>query len=84
MLKKAVVVAGAAAGLMALAPIANADTADNDGVNLLNDNNLSVLPVQLCGNNVSVVGVVAPILSPQPSQCTNAPMVDHPSSVHGG
>ncbi|MEU6131607.1 hypothetical protein ABZ805_20735 [Saccharopolyspora sp. NPDC047091] len=79
MLKKAVVVAGAAAGLMALAPIANADTADNDGVNLLNDNNLSVLPVQACGNNVAVLGAVVPILSPQTSDCVNAPVVDHPS-----
>ncbi|MCX2732158.1 hypothetical protein OOZ19_18125 [Saccharopolyspora sp. NFXS83] len=80
MLKKAVIVAGAAAGLMALAPIANADSADNDGVNLLNDNNLSVLPVQACGNNVAVLGAVVPILSPQTSDCTNAPVVDHPSS----
>ena len=80
MLKKAVIVAGAAAGLMALAPIANADSADNDGVNLLNDNNISAVPVQLCGNNVAVVGAVVPILSPQTSQCVNAPVVDHPSS----
>ena len=80
MLKKAVVVAGAAAGLMALAPIANADSADNDGVNLLNDNNLSVLPIQACGNNVAVLGAVVPVLSPQTSECVNAPVVDHPSS----
>ena len=38
MLKKAVIVAGAAAGLLALAPVANADSSDNDGVNILNDN----------------------------------------------
>ncbi|MEU6131606.1 hypothetical protein ABZ805_20730 [Saccharopolyspora sp. NPDC047091] len=79
MLKKAVVVAGAAAGLMALAPIANADSADNDGVNLLNGNNISAVPVQLCGNNVAVLGAVVPVLSPQTSQCVNAPVVDHPS-----
>ncbi|MCA1189951.1 MULTISPECIES: hypothetical protein [unclassified Saccharopolyspora] len=79
MLKKAVVVAGAAAGLMALAPIANADSADNDGVNLLDDNNISAVPVQLCGNNVAVLGAVVPVLSPQTSQCVNAPVVDHPS-----
>ncbi|GAB3284237.1 hypothetical protein [Parasphingorhabdus pacifica] len=79
MLKKAVVVAGAAAGLMALAPVANADSADNDGVNVLNDNNLSVLPIQACGNNVAVLGAVVPILSPQDNQCVNAPIVDHPS-----
>ncbi|GAA2331841.1 hypothetical protein GCM10009854_03800 [Saccharopolyspora halophila] len=78
MLKKAAIVAGAAAGLMALAPMANADSMDNDGVNVLNDNNLSVLPVQACGNNVAVLGAVVPILSPQTSQCVNAPIVDHP------
>lgn len=80
MLKKAVIVAGAAAGLLALAPVANADSSDNDGVNVLNDNNLSVLPVQACGNNVAVLGAVVPILSPQASECVNAPIVDHPSA----
>ncbi|KAA5837048.1 hypothetical protein ABT337_27455 [Saccharopolyspora hirsuta] len=78
MLKKAAIVAGAAAGLLALAPVANADSADNDGINILNDNNLSVLPVQACGNNVAVLGAVVPILSPQLNGCVNAPIVDHP------
>ena len=80
MLKKAVIVAGAVAGLLALAPVANADSEDNDGVNVLNDNNVSVLPVQLCGNNVAVLGAVAPIASPNSSECVNAPIVDHPSA----
>ncbi len=79
MLKKAAVLAGAAAGLMVLAPVANADSQDNDGVNVLNDNNASVLPVQACGNNVAVLGAVVPILSPQSAECVNAPVVDHPS-----
>ncbi|MBK0866672.1 MAG: hypothetical protein IJH84_23035 [Saccharopolyspora sp.] len=79
MLKKAVVLAGAAAGLMALAPMANADTADNDGVNLLNDNNASVAPIQACGSNAAVLGAVVPVLSPQSSNCVNAPLTDHPS-----
>ncbi|MGW1676511.1 hypothetical protein [Saccharopolyspora sp. NPDC002376] len=78
MLKKAAIVAGAAAGLLALAPVANADSADNDGINILNDNNLSVLPIQACGNNVAVLGAVVPILSPQLNHCVNAPIVDHP------
>ncbi|MBQ6643887.1 MAG: hypothetical protein IJH84_23030 [Saccharopolyspora sp.] len=65
---------------MALAPMANADSADNDGVNLLNGNNVSVLPVQACGTNAAVAGAVVPILSPQPSQCVNAPLTDHPSA----
>ncbi len=79
MLKKAAIVSGAAAGLLALAPVANADTYDNDGINILNDNNVSVLPIQACGNNVAVAGAVVPILSPQKAQCVNAPIVDHPS-----
>ncbi|MER7083437.1 hypothetical protein SAMN02982929_03792 [Saccharopolyspora kobensis] len=78
MLKKAAVVAGAAAGLLALAPVANADSADNDGINILNDNNASVLPIQACGNNVAVIGAVVPVLSPQINHCVNAPIVDHP------
>ncbi|GAB3695827.1 hypothetical protein [Saccharopolyspora tripterygii] len=57
---------------------ASADSSDNDGLNIGNDNNLSVLPVQLCGNNVGVLGLVAPIGSPQESECVNAPIVDHP------
>ncbi|MGW5642549.1 hypothetical protein ACWEV3_16810 [Saccharopolyspora sp. NPDC003752] len=78
MLKKAAIVAGAAAGLLALAPVAYADSADNDGINVLNDNNVSVLPIQACGNNVAVAGAVVPILSPQLNNCVNAPIVDHP------
>lgn len=54
-----------------------ADSYDNDGINLLNDNNVSVLPVQLCNNNVAVLGLVAPIGSPQNAKCVNAPIVDH-------
>ncbi|QUH00186.1 hypothetical protein HUO13_04615 [Saccharopolyspora erythraea] len=79
MLKKAAILAGAAAGLLALAPVANADSADNDGVNILNDNNISAVPIQLCGNDVAVVGAVAKVASAQTTQCVNAPVVDHPS-----
>ncbi|MFC7342398.1 hypothetical protein [Saccharopolyspora griseoalba] len=55
-----------------------ADSTDNDGVNIGNDNNASVLPIQLCGNNIAVLGAVVPIASPQNAVCTNAPIVDHP------
>ena len=55
-----------------------ADSTDNDGVNIGNDNNASVAPIQLCGNNVAVLGAVVPIASPQNVACTNAPIVDHP------
>ncbi|GAA0513325.1 hypothetical protein GCM10011581_04000 [Saccharopolyspora subtropica] len=78
MLKKAGIVAGAAAGLLAVAPAAYADSADNDGINILNDNNISAVPVQLCGNNVAVLGAVVPLLSPQLNDCVNAPIADHP------
>ena len=80
MLKKAAIVAGAAASLMALAPVANADSADNDGVNILNDNNLSVLPIQACGNDIAVLGAVVEILNFESTNCVNAPIVDHPSA----
>ncbi|MBQ0925329.1 hypothetical protein KBO27_15345 [Saccharopolyspora endophytica] len=64
---------------MTLGSTAFADTADNDGVNLLDDNNISAVPVQACGNNVgAVVGLVVPVLSPQNAECVNAPVVDHP------
>lgn len=76
-------VAGAAAlGVLSLGSTAFADSADNDGVNLLDDNNISAVPVQLCGNNVgALVGIVIPVLSPQTNECVNAPIVDHPSTA---
>ncbi|WP_017976532.1 hypothetical protein [Actinopolyspora halophila] len=81
MLKKATAAAGiAAAGMMAMAPVASADTKGNDGINILNDNNISAVPIQLCGNDVAVLGAVAEVLSPEQSQCVNAPVVDHPKA----
>ncbi|MEV0051685.1 hypothetical protein AB0H34_14440 [Saccharopolyspora shandongensis] len=71
-------VAAAAAAMMAIASPAFADSANNNGINLLDDNNVSAVPVQLCGNNVAVAAVVVPILSPQINNCVNAPIVDHP------
>lgn len=62
---------------MAIGSPAFADSAENDGVNLLNDNNISALPIQACGNNIAVAGAVAPIASPQQNHCVNAPIVDH-------
>ncbi|MDA3645946.1 hypothetical protein LZ318_15820 [Saccharopolyspora indica] len=67
----------AGAGLLAGGVPAFADSADNDGINAGNDNNLSVAPIQLCGNNITVIGAVVSILSPQGNQCVNAPIVDH-------
>lgn len=71
-------VSAAAAGLMAMGSPAFADSKDNDGINIFNDNNVSVLPIQACGNNVAVLGIVGNIGSSQNSQCVNAPIVDHP------
>ncbi|MGJ7907576.1 hypothetical protein ACOQFL_13990 [Actinopolyspora sp. H202] len=82
MLKKTAATVGiAAAGMIVMAPMASADTKDNDGINVLNDNNLSVLPIQACGNNIAVLGVVANVLSSQSTECVNAPVVDHPKAI---
>ncbi|MCA1192112.1 MULTISPECIES: chaplin family protein [unclassified Saccharopolyspora] len=69
----------ATAGLLLAGAPAFADSADNDGINVGNDNDVSLVPIQLCGNNVAVVGAVVNILSPQSGDCTNAPVGDHPS-----
>ncbi|SFT83962.1 hypothetical protein SAMN04487904_11060 [Actinopolyspora lacussalsi subsp. righensis] len=82
MLKKTAATMGiAAAGMVAMAPMASADSKDNDGINVLNDNNISAVPIQLCGNNVAVLGVVANVLTSQSSECVNAPVVDHPKAI---
>jgi hypothetical protein len=74
-------VAAAAAATLAIASPAFADSASNNGINALDDNNVSAVPVQACGNNVGVlIGVVVPILSPQVNKCVNAPIVDHPKA----
>lgn len=67
--------------MLAIASPAFADSSGNEGVNAVNDNNISAVPVQLCGNNVgAAVGVVVPVLSPQNNECVNAPVVDHPTT----
>ncbi|MGW3470501.1 hypothetical protein ACWDKQ_19035 [Saccharopolyspora sp. NPDC000995] len=70
-------VATTAAVMMAIASPASADSANNHVVNLLDDNNVSAVPVQACGNNVAVLGAVVSLLSPQINSCVNAPVVDH-------
>lgn len=66
--------AAATAALLAIGSPAFADSYDNDGINVLNDNNVSLVPIQLCGNNVGVLALVAPIGSPQANFCVNAPI----------
>ncbi|MEB3369526.1 hypothetical protein [Saccharopolyspora mangrovi] len=56
-----------------------ADSTDNDGINIGNDNNASVLPIQLCGNNIAILGAVVPVASPQNVVCSaNAPIQEGP------
>lgn len=84
MLKKTFVVLAAAS----LAMIASPASADDDVVGLLNQSNLSVLPIQLCSSNVAlgVVAVNLPLISPQETgHCTNAPQVNvQPGHGHPG
>lgn len=74
-------VAGATAlGIVSMGATAFADSAENDGINLLNDNNISAVPVQLCGNDIAaVLGFIEPTDSSQTTNCVNAPIVDHPN-----
>ncbi len=73
----------AAAGLSSVAAPAFADSIKDEGVNAIDDNNASVLPIQACNDNVAAaVGIIIPVLSPADAHCTNAPVVDHP--VAGG
>lgn len=76
-------VATAAAAMLAIASPAFADTANNNGINLGEDNNVSAVPVQLCGNNIPVIGATLSLGSPQADKCVNAPIVDHPTVGKG-
>jgi hypothetical protein len=71
---------------MVAAP-AFADSAGNNGINVLNDDNVSVLPVQVC-NNGEAVPVLSHVVdlfghsqvhSPDTTNCVDAPIVDHPA-----
>lgn len=74
------VIGATALSTAAMGATAFADSLDNDGLNLINDNNLSLLPIQACGTDIAaVIGVIAPIGSPEFVECNNAPVTDHPS-----
>ncbi|GAB3498088.1 hypothetical protein [Nocardiopsis coralliicola] len=61
-------VAGAALGSALMAAPAQADDQQFN-------QNLQVLPVQVCNANVGVLGAAVPILSPQTTgDCTNGPV----------
>ncbi|GAA1092213.1 hypothetical protein [Nocardiopsis composta] len=64
-------VAGAALGSVLMAGPAQAGDSSDQQYN----QNLQVLPVQLCNPNVAVLGATVPILSPQTTgDCTNGPI----------
>jgi len=84
-LKKAgIVAATTAAGLLMASPLAFAGTSEYpsgghhqrgeegeeyNGINVLNENNV-VVPVQACSDQVAVVGLIVPVLSPNTTACT--------------
>jgi hypothetical protein len=75
--------AAIAAGLMSLGAPAFADSTGNNGLNLLDDNNISVLPVQACPGKLTILGELVPALnttsnSPSSATCTQTPIQDHP------
>ncbi|CCH28122.1 hypothetical protein ABZ816_05350 [Actinosynnema sp. NPDC047251] len=94
MLKKAGAVAAIAAGLMMLGSPAFAAGHDadydvhqwNSGplISALNGNNVNV-PVGVCGNNIGILGLVAPVGSPQiTGSCAQAAILDgHDNNVGG-
>ncbi len=84
--KAGIVAATTAAGLLMASPLAFAGTSEHEhvgphkghmkaeeeeynGINVLNENNV-VVPVQACGDQVAVVGLIVPVLSPNTTACT--------------
>ncbi|GAA1092201.1 hypothetical protein [Nocardiopsis composta] len=64
-------VAGAALGSVLMAGPAQA----GDGSDQQFNQNVQVLPVQVCNANVAVLGLTVPVLSPQSTgDCTNGPI----------
>ncbi|GAA1759607.1 hypothetical protein GCM10009834_16480 [Streptomonospora arabica] len=63
--------AGAAMGALLMAGPAHATSYGGDQQF---NQNLQVVPIQLCNTNASVLGVTVPVLSPQTTgDCTNGP-----------
>ncbi|MDA0565777.1 hypothetical protein LG943_15855 [Streptomonospora sp. S1-112] len=70
--------AGAAMGLLLLAGPAQAE--DHDADQQFNQN-LQVLPIELCNVNAAVLGANVPVLSPQTTgDCVNGPSLTNLSS----
>nr|WP_222936668.1 hypothetical protein [Streptomonospora sp. PA3] len=65
-------IAGAAMGAVLMAGPAHAS--GSYGGDQQFNQNLQVVPIQLCNTNASVLGVTVPVLSPQTTgDCTNGP-----------
>ncbi|TQN33078.1 hypothetical protein FHX37_3076 [Haloactinospora alba] len=66
-------VAGAAMSAVLMAAPAHASGGHHGGDQQFNQN-LQVVPVQVCNANVGVLGAAVPVLSPQTTgDCTNGP-----------
>lgn len=82
---------GAAAvgsGLLVVGAPAYADSTGNNGINALDDNNVSAVPVQVCNTGAINVGSILANVgsgltssSPQNVNCVDAPIVDHPQTL---
>ncbi|MBV2361827.1 hypothetical protein ACFPZ0_02070 [Streptomonospora nanhaiensis] len=70
--------AGAALGALLLAGPAQAE---DRGADQQFNQNLQVLPIQLCNTNVAVLGANVPVLSPQTTgDCVNGPSLTNLNS----
>jgi hypothetical protein len=75
----------AGSGLTCIGMPAYADsTGNNDGIGLLNGDNISIAPIQVCGESSSLVGAgaISDLISGRNesssnANCANAPVVDH-------
>lgn len=81
-MRKTVSVAGVVAttaGMMAVGGgAALADESGGDGIRVLDDTNVEIAPIQICNTEINVVGLVAPIGSAAETECSGAPVSDHP------
>jgi hypothetical protein len=73
------IVGATAFGMATLGATAFADSADNDGTNTGNDLNTSTGPLQTCSTDVTGTTLLG-LGSPTTNNCTNAPLVDHPTA----
>ncbi|SHG31825.1 hypothetical protein [Streptoalloteichus hindustanus] len=87
MLKKTAGVVAAAAGAMAMMAspaLAGGDSSDNDwngSLNLIDENQIQV-PIGVCENNIGIIAVVVPILSPMFMESCAASVATEEESDH--